>query len=76
MYGSFGDKIVPGMAALYSLRHVYKLEYISAETEVLGLISNPIGYSRGPILHNPALRHTGYSGIYVPMQVDDVKQFF
>ncbi|PON96667.1 3-dehydroquinate dehydratase type I [Trema orientale] len=30
----------------------------------------------GPILHNRALRHTGYNGIYVPMLVDNVKEFF
>lgn len=76
VYGSLGDKTVPGMPTLFSLRHVYKLEYINAETKVFGLISNPVGHSKGPILHNPAFRHTGYNGIYVPMQVDDIKAFF
>ncbi|KAF2298586.1 hypothetical protein GH714_024224 [Hevea brasiliensis] len=76
VYGSLGDKTIPGMPTLFSLRHVYKLEYINAETKVFGLISNPVGHSKGPILHNPAFRHTGYNGIYVPMQVDDIKEFF
>uniref|UniRef100_A0A6N2M9I9 shikimate dehydrogenase (NADP(+)) n=1 Tax=Salix viminalis TaxID=40686 RepID=A0A6N2M9I9_SALVM len=76
VYGSLSDKAVPGMPTLLSLRQVYKLEYINADTKVFGLISNPVGHSKGPILHNPAFRHTGYNGIYVPMQVDDVKEFF
>ncbi|CAK7348231.1 unnamed protein product [Dovyalis caffra] len=76
VYGSLSDKAVPGMPTLLSLRQVYKLEYINAETKVFGLISNPVGHSKGPILHNPAFRHTGYNGIYVPMQVDDVEEFF
>ncbi|KAF9669378.1 hypothetical protein SADUNF_Sadunf14G0101400 [Salix dunnii] len=76
VYGSLSDKAVPGMPSLLSLRQVYKLEYINADTKVFGLISNPVGHSKGPILHNPAFRHTGYNGIYVPMQVDDVKEFF
>lgn len=76
VYGSLSDKAVPGMPTLLSLRQVYKLEYVNADTKVFGLISNPVGHSKGPILHNPAFRHTGYNGIYVPMQVDDVKEFF
>ncbi|XP_015575689.2 bifunctional 3-dehydroquinate dehydratase/shikimate dehydrogenase, chloroplastic isoform X2 [Ricinus communis] len=76
VYGSLRDKAVPGMPTLFSLRHVYKLEYINSDTKVFGLISNPVGHSKGPILHNPAFRHTGYNGIYVPMQVDDIKEFF
>uniref|UniRef100_A0A803P4U3 Uncharacterized protein n=1 Tax=Cannabis sativa TaxID=3483 RepID=A0A803P4U3_CANSA len=31
---------------------------------------------KGPILHNPAERHIGYNGIYVPMMVDNVNEFF
>jgi 3-dehydroquinate dehydratase/shikimate dehydrogenase len=76
VYGSLSDKAVPGMPTLLSLRQIYKLEYINADTKVFGLISNPVGHSKGPVLHNPAFRHTGYNGIYVPMQVDDVKEFF
>ncbi|XP_065861270.1 bifunctional 3-dehydroquinate dehydratase/shikimate dehydrogenase, chloroplastic-like [Euphorbia lathyris] len=76
VYGSLADHPVHGMPTLFSLRHVYKLEYINADTKVFGLISNPVGHSKGPILHNPAFRYTGYNGIYVPMQVDDINEFF
>ncbi|KAJ4727588.1 bifunctional 3-dehydroquinate dehydratase/shikimate dehydrogenase, chloroplastic-like [Melia azedarach] len=76
VYGSLGDKSVPGVPSLLSLRQVYKLEYLNADTKVFGLVSNPVGHSKGPILHNPAFRYTQYNGIYVPMLVDDVKEFF
>lgn len=76
VYGSLAEKPIQGMPTLFSLRHVYKLEHINAETKVFGLISNPAGHSKGPILHNPAFRYTGYNGIYVPMQVDDIREFF
>ncbi|KAJ9171888.1 hypothetical protein P3X46_015190 [Hevea brasiliensis] len=51
VYGSLGDKPVPGIPTLFSL-------------------------SKGPIVHNPAFRHIRYNGFYVPMQVDDIKEFF
>ncbi|XP_062143296.1 bifunctional 3-dehydroquinate dehydratase/shikimate dehydrogenase, chloroplastic-like [Alnus glutinosa] len=76
VYGSLEGKSVPGLPTLVSLKHVYRLEYMNADTKVFGLISNPVGHSKGPILHNPAFRHTGYNGIYVPMLVDDIKEFF
>jgi 3-dehydroquinate dehydratase/shikimate dehydrogenase len=76
VYGSLEGQSVPGLPTLVSLKHIYKLEYLNADTKVFGLISNPVGHSKGPILHNPAFRHTGYNGIYVPMLVDDIKEFF
>ncbi|CAN0899085.1 Bifunctional 3-dehydroquinate dehydratase/shikimate dehydrogenase, chloroplastic [Linum grandiflorum] len=78
VYGSLDeDKAVAGgIPTLSSLRKVYKLEHLNSDTKIFGLISNPVGHSKGPILHNPAFRHTGYNGIYVPMQVDDIKEFF
>ncbi|KAL5561576.1 hypothetical protein UlMin_031323 [Ulmus minor] len=76
VYGSLKGHSLPGLPSLLSLKQVYNIEHINANTKVFGLISNPVGHSKGPILHNPALRHIGYDGIYVPMLVDDVKDFF
>lgn len=74
--GSLGGTFTPGLPPLVSIKQVYKLEHINAHTKVFGVISNPVGHSKGPLLHNPAFRHTGYNGIYVPMLVDDIKEFF
>ncbi|KAK4841176.1 hypothetical protein QYF36_000141 [Acer negundo] len=76
VYGSLGGKSVPGLPTLVSLKQVYKLERTNADTKVFGVVSNPVGHSKGPILHNPAFRHTQYNGIYVPLLVDDIKEFF
>ncbi|OVA15092.1 Dehydroquinase class I [Macleaya cordata] len=76
IYGSIGGKPVPGLPTLVSLRQVYKVEHLNVDTKVFGLIANPVGHSKGPLLHNPALRHVGYNGVYVPLLVDDIKEFF
>lgn len=76
VYGSLGGKSVPGLPSLFSLRETYKPQYVNADTKVFGVISNPVRHSKGPLLHNPALRHTGYNGIYVPMLVDDINEYF
>ncbi|XP_057961053.1 bifunctional 3-dehydroquinate dehydratase/shikimate dehydrogenase, chloroplastic-like [Malania oleifera] len=76
LYGSIEGNSVPGLPTLNSLRQVYKVEHINADTKVFGLISKPVSHSKGPILHNSTFRHVGYNGIYVPMLVDDLNEFF
>ncbi|CAN4110220.1 unnamed protein product [Withania somnifera] len=76
LYGSLDGNAVPGMPSLGSLRQAYRVDFMDNDTKVFGLISKPVGHSKGPILHNPTFRHVGYNGIYVPMFVDDLKEFF
>lgn len=76
LYGSLDGNAVPGLPSLASLRQAYGVDLMDNDTKVFGLISKPVGHSKGPILHNPTFRHVGYNGIYVPMFVDDLKEFF
>ncbi|KAK6777577.1 hypothetical protein RDI58_024295 [Solanum bulbocastanum] len=76
LYGSLDGNAVPGLPSLASLRQAYGVDFMDHDTKVFGLISKPVGHSKGPILHNPTFRHVGYNGIYVPMFVDDLKEFF
>ncbi|TKY61439.1 Bifunctional 3-dehydroquinate dehydratase/shikimate dehydrogenase [Spatholobus suberectus] len=76
VYGSLAGNQIPGLPSLDSFQEAYKLEHINADTKVFGLISKPVSHSKGPILHNPSFRHVNYNGIYVPMFVDDLKEFF
>ncbi|KAL3516187.1 hypothetical protein ACH5RR_023089 [Cinchona calisaya] len=76
VYGSIEGQKVPGLPTLSSLRQAYEVECIDPDTKIFGLVSNPVSHSKGPLLHNPTFRHVGYNGIYVPMLVDDLKEFF
>ncbi|KAJ6380135.1 hypothetical protein OIU76_016733 [Salix suchowensis] len=76
VYGAMEGNSIPGLPTLDNLRETYKVENINSDTKVFGLVSKPVSHSKGPILHNPAFRHANYNGIYVPMFVDDLKEFF
>ena len=76
VYGSMEENLVPGLPTLESLRDTYTVKNINSDTRIFGLISKPVGHSKGPILHNPTFKHMNYNGIYVPMFVDDLKEFF
>ncbi|KAF5206725.1 Shikimate dehydrogenase (NADP(+)) [Thalictrum thalictroides] len=76
VYGTIGSNPIPGLPTLGTLRHVYKIKKLNVDTKVFGLIANPVGHSKGPLLHNPAFSHAGYNGIYVPLLVDNIEEFF
>ncbi|KAL1558455.1 bifunctional 3-dehydroquinate dehydratase/shikimate dehydrogenase, chloroplastic-like [Salvia divinorum] len=73
---SLNGKTEPGLPPLASIRQIYKLDCMDSHTKIFGVVSNPVGHSKGPLLHNPAFRHTGFNGIYVPFLVDDLSEFF
>ncbi|XP_042067532.1 bifunctional 3-dehydroquinate dehydratase/shikimate dehydrogenase, chloroplastic-like isoform X1 [Salvia splendens] len=73
---SLNGKTEPGLPPLASIRQIYKLDCVNSHTKIFGVVSNPVGHSKGPFLHNPAFRHTGFNGIYVPLLVDDLSEFF
>ena len=76
VYGSIKGNSDPGLPTLDSLIQAYKVDNVNEDTKVFGLISKPVGHSKGPLLHNPTFRHVNYNGIYVPMFVDDLRDFF
>ncbi|XP_076883675.1 bifunctional 3-dehydroquinate dehydratase/shikimate dehydrogenase, chloroplastic-like [Bidens hawaiensis] len=73
--GSLRGTSIPGLPPLVSIKNVYELDNMDADTKVFGVVSNPVGHSKGPLLHNPAFRYCGYNGIYVPLLVDNIKDF-
>ena len=54
---------------------MYRLGRVGRFTKVYGLIGNPVGHSKGPVLHNRGLLECQLDGIYVPFLVDDVRGF-
>ncbi|CAI5500720.1 unnamed protein product, partial [Closterium sp. Naga37s-1] len=70
-----GAESAPGQPTVAELAGTYRLAGVGPATHVFGLVGNPVGHSKGPVLHNAALRHVGYDGVYVPFLVDDVPGF-
>ena len=46
--GSIGGRSVPGLPPLLSLKNVYELDNVDVDTKVFGVVSNPVGHSKGP----------------------------
>jgi 3-dehydroquinate dehydratase / shikimate dehydrogenase len=58
-----------GMLSYPSLRKDYFYDQINAETEVYGVIGDPIGHSLSPAIHNAAFRQLGLNKVMAPFLV-------
>lgn len=77
-FGALESGIVsaPGQPTLKDLLDLYNFRQIGPDTKVHGVIGNPIGHSKSPHLYNTAFRSAGFNGIYLPLLVDSVANFF
>jgi 3-dehydroquinate dehydratase/shikimate dehydrogenase len=66
----------PGQITARKLRSVYHVDKIDRETMVCGLVGRPVMHSVSPHMHNAAFVSAGINGVYLPMEVRDVKTFF
>lgn len=70
-YAGFNPErtFAPGMLGFVALRKDYFYDEINADTEVFGVLGDPIGHSLSPAIHNAAFRHLGLNKVLVPFKV-------
>ncbi len=47
---------------------------IDAQTELYGIIGNPVRHSLSPIIHNGAFRRMGLNAVYLAFEVNDLQE--
>lgn len=69
--------LAPGQLSFQEMSEVYHYEQINRETEVYGVIADPIGHSLSPLIHNAGFMHHKLNKVYVPIRVprEDLSQF-
>jgi 3-dehydroquinate dehydratase / shikimate dehydrogenase len=70
-----GAESAAGQPTVAELRELYRVKQLSRESEIFGVIGNPVGHSRSPLMHNAALKALNLDGVYLPFEVDDVGSF-
>lgn len=61
--------LAPGQLSFEQMREIYHYDQIDTETNVFGVIADPVGHSLSPAIHNAAFRHAGLNNVYVPFRV-------
>lgn len=61
--------LAPGQLSFEQMTEIYHYEQINVETEVYGVVADPIGHSLSPQIHNAAFAHFNMNRVYVPFRV-------
>lgn len=69
--------LAPGQLGFEQMINVFRYDAINAETEVYGVVADPIGHSLSPLIHNAAFAQLGMNKVYVPFRVprEDLGRF-
>jgi len=70
-----GAESASGQPTVNELKDLYRVEQLTRESEILGVIGKPIGHSRSPLMHNAVLKALGRNGVYLPFEVDSAADF-
>lgn len=70
-YASFSNErtLAPGQIGYRQMQEIYAYDKINQETEIYGVIADPIGHSLSPHLHNAGFQHYGLNKCYLPFRV-------
>jgi len=61
--------LAPGQLSFQQMTEIYGYDRINSETDVYGVIADPVGHSLSPLIHNTAFQHLKLNKVYVPFRV-------
>ena len=60
----------PGQLTIKDLKQLYRYDYIDAETQLYGVIADPVGHSLSPAIHNACFGQMQMNKLYLPLLVE------
>jgi 3-dehydroquinate dehydratase/shikimate dehydrogenase len=60
----------PGQLTIKDLKQLYRYDYIDAETQLYGVIADPVGHSFSPAIHNACFGEMQMNKLYLPLLVE------
>jgi 3-dehydroquinate dehydratase/shikimate dehydrogenase len=70
-YAAFNKEreMAPGILSFKELKETFYYDEINPDTQVYGVIGDPVGHSLSPLIHNAAFRQLGINALYLPCRV-------
>ncbi|MEM9586687.1 MAG: shikimate dehydrogenase [Planctomycetota bacterium] len=70
-YAAFSKdkKIAPGLMHWKEMQQIYDCQKITDDTELFGVIADPVAHSYSPLVHNQAFRDQELNARYLPLRV-------
>jgi len=72
-YATFSKErvLAPGQLTFEEMRDVYRFDQLNRETQVFGVMGDPIAQSMSPVIHNAAFVRERINAVYLPFRVPD-----
>lgn len=70
-YATFSSdrELAPGQLSFEEMRDIYHYDAINEETQIFGVIGDPVAHSMSPLVHNFAFEDAGINAVYVPLRI-------
>jgi 3-dehydroquinate dehydratase/shikimate dehydrogenase len=70
-YATFSKdrEMAPGQLSFAEMKNIYRYDQINAETQVFGVLGDPVAHSLSPVIHNAAFAATGLNAVYLPIRI-------
>lgn len=65
------ERSAPGQPLVSTLKELYRFNDLSPSTALLGVIGDPVKWSRSPRVHNAVFRKAGIDAVYMPIRVPE-----
>ncbi|OQY39133.1 MAG: shikimate dehydrogenase [Spirochaetaceae bacterium 4572_7] len=65
----------PGHVSPEILNNTYNFRQIDKDTQIFGIIGNPVMHTKSPFIHNRGYKTLGLNAIYVPFETDNIELF-
>ncbi len=70
-----GKESAPGQLTIDDCKNVYRISKLNEDTDIYGLLGDPVSHSMGPHIHNASFDAVGINAVYVPFKVEAVSSF-
>lgn len=70
-----GAESASGQPTVTELRDLYRVHQLTKNSEIYGVVGNPVGHSRSPLIQNAAIQSVNRDAVYLPFEVDDIAVF-
>src|SRR5262245_19988547 len=70
-YAAFNKErgVAPGIPSFDDMFKIYRFDTINTDTEIFGVIGDPVGHSLSPLIHNAGFEKVGRNAVYLPFRV-------
>jgi 3-dehydroquinate dehydratase/shikimate dehydrogenase len=70
-----GNETAPGQISARDLIETYRVKELNEQTEIYGILGNPVAQSLSPQMHNTAFKFYNLNAVYIPFEAKNLDEF-